>query len=54
MTRCPLLRKRKAEAHSLRTAILAMWQDRFTPDEIALGLRCELSEVIEVLRRWST
>lgn len=46
---CPLLRKRMSESRSIRTAVLAMAQDRFTPEEIAIGLQCELSEVRMIL-----
>ena len=45
--RCPLQRKRQYEASSLRRAIIAMLTDRFSPEEIALGLECELSEVLQ-------
>ena len=47
--RCPLQRKHLAEARSMRTAILAMFQDRFSEEEIALGLECEISAVVAVL-----
>ena len=50
MTRCTKMRKRLSDARSLRTAVRAMWQDRFSPQEIAIGLRCELSEVLEILK----
>lgn len=49
MNRCQLLRKRMSESRSIRTAVLAMAQDRFTPEEIAIGLKCELSEVLTIL-----
>lgn len=47
--RCQRQRKRSAESRSLRTAILAMFADRFSEEEIALGLECEISEVVAVL-----
>ena len=53
MIRCRFIRKRNAESRSLRAAILAMLEDRFSPEEIALGLRCELSEVLPVWRGWN-
>lgn len=46
MIRCPLLRRRMAESRSLRTAIRAMIEDRFSPEEIAIGLKCELSVIL--------
>ena len=49
--RCPEKRKQASEARSLRTAIMAMTLDRFSPEEIAVGLECELSTVIAVMER---
>ena len=53
MIRCRFIRKRNAESRSLRVAIRAMLDDRFSPEEIVIGLRCELSEVLPVWRAWN-
>jgi hypothetical protein len=52
-SRCPRLRKRNAESRSLRTAVLAMLEDGFSPEEIVIGLECRLSEVLVVWRSWA-
>ena len=53
MIRCRFIRKRNAESRSLRVAIRAMLNDGFSPEEIVIGLHCELSEILPVWRAWA-